>query len=363
MSRRLHLINLFLLMLALAAGTIVVPAAEKYIQVNLVSDQGNIAPETVPQLADPWGMARTDTGEYWIANHRDGVLVRLTGEGTAAPSESERQVITVPVPKTTAKLLPAKPTGIVYNNTPDFILNRGKPARLILATQEGAIAAWNRETGGDQAVLAVDNSSFAVYTGITIGRKDGKNYLYAADFRAGTIDVFDTYFRQVKPREGDSFVDPMMPAGYAPFNVQYIDGKLYVLYAFQDAGRYDPEPGVGARYISVYDMDGKLLMRLEPGQSLNSAWAISVAPSGFGSYSNMLLVGNSANGTIAAVDPVDGTFRGFLEKEDGYLVTIPGLRGMAFARTGRSREPDRLYFCAGIAEGEHGLFGFIRPEP
>ena len=30
------------------------------------------------------------------------------------------------------------------------------------------------------------------------------------------------------------FVDPNIPAGFAPFNVQNINGKLYVTYAKQD---------------------------------------------------------------------------------------------------------------------------------
>lgn len=359
MSRRLHLANIFLMIIAFSAATITFLPTDKYVQVDLASDVINLAENIDSNLVNPWGIVQTPSGEWWVANNRDGVLLRLTGEGMPDQKSAE-QTITVTRPEK-FKGLRSNPTGLVYNTTEDFLLTGKKPAQLITATQDGTIAAWNPENG-NQAAVVVDKSSLAVYTGIALGKKDGKNFLYAANFRTAGIDVFDTYFHQVQPDE-NAFIHPAIPPGYAPFNLLYHEGKLYVLYAYQDADRYNPSPGVGDRFISVYDMAGKLVKQLNPEQGLSAAWGIAWAPVKFGKYGNMLLLGNPATGAIAVVDPDEGSFRGYLKKPDGFLVTIPGVRGMAFDRADKPAEPDRLYFCAGIDEGRHGLFGFVRPEP
>ena len=56
--------------------------------------------------------------------------------------------------------------------------------------------------------------------------------LYAANFRHGTVDVYDQNFDAV-----NSFTDTNLPAGYAPFNVQVLDNKLFVTFALQDERR------------------------------------------------------------------------------------------------------------------------------
>jgi hypothetical protein len=68
------------------------------------------------------------------------------------------------------------------------------------------------------------------------------------ELRAGTVDVFDGSFMPVV-RPG-AFVDRRLPAGCAPFNVQALDGKIYVAYAKQDAEKKD-EVAVRARDSSI----------------------------------------------------------------------------------------------------------------
>ena len=95
----------------------------------------------------------------------------------------------------------------------------GKPLRFSSSTEDGTISGWNPGTNvaagakppSVNAVLEVDNSdkgsrNSAVYKGLTSGEIDGKKVLYAANFRSGRVEVYDTYFRRVHLDE-DAFDD------------------------------------------------------------------------------------------------------------------------------------------------------------
>ena len=72
---------------------------------------------------------------------------------------------------------------------------------FIFAGLDGVISGWN---GGASAVVALDDSkSGAVYTGIAMAQDAGSNFLYAANFSAGKIDVYDKDWAEVnKPFHG-----------------------------------------------------------------------------------------------------------------------------------------------------------------
>jgi uncharacterized protein (TIGR03118 family) len=115
---------------------------------------------------------------------------------------------------------------------------------------------------------------------------------------SGHIDVFDKNFMPTTVSGG--FVDPNIPAGFAPFNVQNINGKLYVTYARQDADKHDDVAGMGNGFVDVFDTNGNLLERLVTNGPLNSPWGLALAPGDFGQFSNDLLVGNFGDGMINA---------------------------------------------------------------
>ena len=58
------------------------------------------------------------------------------------------------------------------------------------------------------------------------------------NFRHGTVDVFNDQWQQV-----NSLTDGSLPAGYAPFNAQVLDGHLFVTYAQQDEFKHDDVAG------------------------------------------------------------------------------------------------------------------------
>src|SRR5262249_11167941 len=152
----------------------------------------------------------------------------------------------------------------------------------------------------------------AIYKGIALANNGSGNFLYLADFHNGKIDVLDSTFH-LTTLDG-SFTDPNLPAGYAPFNIALLNGKLYVTYAKQDADAEDDVAGHGHGFIDVFDLNGHFEQRLVSRGELNSPWGMVIAPSGFGDFGGDLLVGNFGDGRIHAYDPSTGDFKGTLSE-------------------------------------------------
>ncbi len=334
-------------------------AAEHYQQVNLVSDIPGLAQVTDPNLVNSWGIAHPPTGPWWVADNGMGVSTLYNGTGVPFPP-GHPLIVTIPPPP--GEVGPSTPTGIVFNNGSDFNVAPGKPARFIFVTEDGTISAWNSSVDINNATLKVNNSPAAVYKGVTIAEKDEANFLYVANFRGGSVDVFDTNFNQVILESG-AFTDRKIPAGFAPFNVQNINDKIYVTFAKQDAQKHDNLDGPGLGFVDVFDSDGKLLMRLKHGRWMNAPWGIVLAPEGFGGFSEHLLVGNFGSGQIAAFDPGNGNFNGLLRDHHGDPITINGLWGLGFGNGGNAGPINTLFFAAGINDEQDGLFGAITSLP
>jgi uncharacterized protein (TIGR03118 family) len=353
-------------LLGAGAALLARPAEAGYVQQNLVSDLLGVAPVQDSNLVNPWGMSSGPTTPIWVSDNGSGKTTLYNGLGQPFPVGAPL-VITIAPP---AGGTTSAPTGQVFNgNSSAFLLSAtpGSGARFIFATEDGTISGWN--SGLTSSILKVDNSpSGAVYKGLAIGSNASGNFLYAANFHNGSIDVFDTNFTQVTLPGG--FVDPTLPAGFAPFNIQNIGGKLYVTYAMQDAAKHDDVAGPGNGFVDVFDTNGNFLQRLVSMGPLNSPWGLALAPSNFGQFSNDLLVGNFGDGVINAFNPTSGLLLGQLDNAGGSPITIDGLWGLHFG-TGSANggAADTLFFTAGIPGTgmveDHGLFGDLRllPEP
>jgi uncharacterized protein (TIGR03118 family) len=327
-------------------------AANSYTQHNLVADTAGVADFTDPNLLDPWGLCYSSASPFWVSNHRHGTAGVYSGTGS---------------PSATAPVVPAAtgsgvgtPTGQVQNNTTGFLLSNGKAASFIFSTEDGTISAWN---GTSPAEIHANNSaSGAVYKGLAIANPSTGPLLYASNFNSGNIDVFDTNFKATTVAGG--FKDAMVPAGFAPFNIWNIGGKLYVSYAMQDANKFNDVAGAGNGYVAVFDTAGNLLTHLISGGTLNSPWGMAIAPAAFGAFGGDLLVGNFGNGLINAFDPAAGTYIGTLQNSSGSPVSIPGLWGLLFGNGGSGGDVNYLYFTAGVRPGTtvpHGLIGSLAP--
>jgi len=195
----------------------------------------------------------------------------------------------------------------------------------------------------------------AVYKGLALVSTPAGKFLYATNFRFGTIEVFDSNFHLV-----NSFTDPTVPAGFAPFGIHNIGGNLYVTFAKQDAAKQDDDVGPGNGFVDVFAPNGHLLQRLASQGRLNSPWAVTLAPPTFGAVGGDILVGNFGDGRINAFDPTTGQFLGQLRNHGG-PITISGLWGLRFPAGSLNVTPNALYFTAGPNDEADGLLGDIVP--
>lgn len=322
-----------------------------FMQVNLVAnDSLEYLPANEDQnLINAWGIAFSSTGTPWVASEGRGVSTVYNQFGAEV-----RPPVNIPSPGGPTG---GHVTGVVFNGGSDFVLSNGQPARFMFVGVDGIISGWN-PTAGSNALLIKNNSATSVYTGLAIASSAGQNYIYAADFRANRIDVYDRTFTRIMNMP---FMDSGIPAGYAPFNIQAIGTKLYVMYAKVGVGEEETGPGLG--YVSIFNTDGSFVKRFISRGQLNAPWGIAMAPPGFwGSGSNnpanVILVGNFGDGRINAFNE-DGIFLGQLRMH-GEPIIIEGLWGISFApTTATSINPNKLFFAAGPDDEEDGLFGYI----
>jgi uncharacterized protein (TIGR03118 family) len=196
-----------------------------------------------------------------------------------------------------------------------------------------------------------------VYKSLAFGVNINGDFIYAANFRDGTIDVFD---RNYNPATTDGgFVDPNIPAGFAPFSITSIGGDLFVTYAKQNAQKHDDVAGPGNGFVDVFDTDGHLLRRFASRGVLNSPWGLARASFDFGRFSGDILIGNFGDGRINVFDS-QGHFIDEIEDARGKPLVIDGLWTLTLGGGAKS-SPDTLYFTAGPNGETDGLFGTITP--
>jgi uncharacterized protein (TIGR03118 family) len=256
---------------------------------------------------------------------------------------------------------PQGPTGQVFNPGQNFIVGT-QPAAFIFANLNGTISAWNRTLGTNSGVSAEIKATTpgAVYTGLAIS--SGNDRLYAANTAGGTIDVFNASFAPIALGAG-AFHNPF--PGLVPFNVQQIDGKVYVTYAVPGlANMRAAHEGSGA--VAVFDENGSLLPIVIDKSKLASPWGLALAPASFGVFRGDLLVGNFsfAASEINAFDPLTGAFEGTIPIDPGAGNSAGGLWGLIVGNGGNGGDPNVLYFADGINGEKNGLFAALFvPEP
>lgn len=342
-------------MLVLLAGS-AAAQSNAYRQINLASDVAGNATHLAPGLANPWGIAFLPGQSFFIANNASGRVTTHNPDGLA-----DAGGIGFLVP-TTDGTRPDKPTGIVADPSGSFFIGGFIPQFIVAAT-DGTISGWGPDSRGDlpvQSTVAVDHSSRgAVYTGLAILRPACCTvFLAVADFHGGIIESFTRGMAGLATP--GTFTDPTLPAGFAPFGIQVVGDNVFITYARQDATRSNPVLGAGNGVVSVFDLEGNFMRRFATGGTLNAPWGVTQASAHFGAFSNDILIGNLGDGSISAFDPVSGNFAGQLTDAAGNVIRNSGLWGLTFRADGVG-DPDTLYFTAGIANEQHGLFGAIVP--
>jgi uncharacterized protein (TIGR03118 family) len=330
-----------------------------YDAIGLISNSAVWTLNFDTSLVGPRGMTRAPDGPWQVADEGRGRVTPYNGAGVSFPGlTSPLSIFMADDP--TRRYDYAAPVGIVYNDTKDFKLALDLPAEFLVATRDGTIEGWNSTTYADTAVLLVDNSASAAYTGIAIAHTRDGNRLYAANFHQNRIDVFDGDLSPLL-LSAHAFTDAAIPAGFAPFNIQAINNLLYVTFAAEAFDSRHAAAGEGLGYVEVFDTEGEIVMRLEHGPWMNAPWGITRASERFGGYGGHLLVANAGSGRIAAFDQNSGLFTGFLLDRGGAPITISGLHGLGFGNDGPAGLSTTLYFTSGSGSSGPNFFGAIVP--
>jgi uncharacterized protein (TIGR03118 family) len=323
-------------------------------QTNIVSDLPGQASATDPHLKNAWGLAFNPSGPAWVS---------ANGNGTSQVYDSSGNLkLEVTVPPPAGGMPPSAPTGQVFNTTASSAFMGDL---FIFATEDGTIAGWQPSDGGTASVRADNSGNGAVYKGVAIVSPltaGGRVELCAANFHAGTIDVFDDHYAPVTALGG--FRDPNLPAGFAPFNVFGVGPVVLVTYAKQDADAHDDVAGPGNGFLDVFSAEGFFLQRVISGGHLNSPWGLVFAPDN-DHASIDLAVGNFGDGMINIYNlslnglQIDATWEGPLGDSSGNPLVIDKLWALAFGSGAGGFAADQIYFTAGPNDEMDGLFGSL----
>jgi len=328
-----------------------------FVATALISDVNDSSsnPYSVPNvdahLVNAWGVAFNPQGFVWVADNGTSTSTLYDGNGMA-------QSLVVAIPGGTAGA--GNPTGLVFNGGTNFVMSANGlsgASPFIFAGESGTIAAWAPNVDMTHAHTVVDNgASGAIYKGLAIASTTSGDRLFATDFHNAKVDMFDGTFKPL----AQAFVDPSLPAGYAPFGIQAIGSNVYVTYAKEDAQSKFQVAGAGLGLVDVFDTTGAFVKRLiDVGGVLNAPWGIAMAPANFGPFSNALLVANFGDGRIDAFDATTGAAMGALAAPDGTPISIAGLWGIAFGNGINSQPANTLFYAAGPANQTHGVYGRI----
>lgn len=323
--------------------------ANRYQQINLVSDLPDVAALQDTNLVNAWGIS-FGPGPFWISANGSGrsMVYGVTNDAGGA-AHVDKLPLEVAIPGE------GNLTGQVFNDTPGFNGNL-----FIFVSEDGTISGWRGALGTVAETLT--NRPGAVYKGVTLATVAGSPVLLAANFSEGTVDAYGADMSLL-----GQFADTNAPAGYAPFNVQSVGDMVFVTFAKQDDDKEDDVAGRGHGLIDVFDPATGVFHRFAAGSdagghlhAIDSPWGIALAPGTFGKHANQILVGNFGSGTIMAFD-TNGKYRGLLRGVNGKPVRIEGLWGLAFGNNAAAGVSDTLYFTAGPDDESHGLFGSLAP--
>lgn len=307
--------------------------------VPLVSDQPNVAPVTDRNLVNPWGLSQAPGNPLWAADNGTNLSTLYD------PSTGTINSLVVTVP--------GAPTGTVF--TPPgtgWPISEGgatDDSFFLFDTEGGTILGWSPNVDATKAIVAVDNSAKgAAYKGLAVDLTDV--LLFAADFTKNSVEVYDGNWNLVR-----KFTDSSLPKHFAPFNVAWLNGQLYVAFAKRKIGAIDEIDRKGFGYIDVFDAQGNLQKHLISNGHLDAPWGMTIAPAGFGKFAGALLVGNFGNGKIHAFDANTGDFLGGLRDTSRKSIKIDGLWSLF-----PGPDDSTIMFSAGPDDESHGLLGQIK---
>jgi uncharacterized protein (TIGR03118 family) len=324
---------------------------------NEISDQPSVgAPTTDPLLQNSWGLSEAPAGgPLWVSDNNTGFATLYQFNNFA------KIPLNVTIPGVGGQM--GAPTGTVFTNgvanTFDVTqMINGSPqtdhALFLFDSEDGTVSAWGAGSSGASTVfpttaVTVITQPGASFKGLAINNANTSNpVIYAADFTQNKVEMFNSSFQQI-----GAFTDHDLPPGFAPFNVQQLNGLIYVAYALRQPGTINEIDALGAGFVDVFTPSGQKIRTLVASGFLDAPWGLAIAPASFGKFAGDLLVGNFGNGFINAYDPNTGRFKGVLLQPNGKPVNIDGLWALFPGPNGS------LIFSSGPGNETHGLVGTL----
>lgn len=197
--------------LALAAAS---SAVAQLSVTNLVTDDqaAQAARITDAGLINAWGLSYSPTSPFWVSSNGTGTSTLYAVN--PATQNTVKQGLTVTIPGN------GSVTGQVFNSNAAAAFGGDL---FLFVSEDGTVSGW-RGALGTNAETLVPASAANVYKGAAFATIAGASYLYAANFASSAIDV-DKGSAAALPLTG-TFVDPNLPSGFAPFNIQNLGGTL-----------------------------------------------------------------------------------------------------------------------------------------
>ena len=257
----------------------------------------------------------------------------------------------------------AQPTGIVFNGAdglPGHARGRHGASAFIFVGEAGTVAGWSPSVNLNNAVTVFDGgASGTSYQRPRAGRRAGARRLYASDFHNGRVDVFDAGFNKLALPAG-AFIDPALPAGYAPFGIQAIGNQIYVAYAQAGRPAADEVAGAGLGVVDVFDTAGNLVKRLICRRHAERALGHGDGAGRLRSLQQRAArrqLRRRQDQCVRCRRPAASWAR--CRPRRVLPIAIDGLWGIAFGNGINAQPTNTLFFAAGPSDETHGVYGRI----
>ena len=258
-------------------------------EVDLVSNIPGRAAVTDAHVQNAWGLALGPTTPLWVANNGTNTATLYAGGVGGATPTVVPLVVRIP-----AVRRPGRPQRHQrLRRSPD----RAGPGRHDSCSSARGVTS----SAGTRPRIrwwpgsrrrAWPGTSTARSTGLTLATTAFGSFLLAPTSQRADRRLRHAF--NLHQPAGAVLHRPALPAGYTPFDVATLGGKMYVSYAKQDAAAEDEVAGPGNGFVDVYS--GVCSSAVASRGPLNAPWGLEIAPTSFGKFAGDLLVGNFGDG-------------------------------------------------------------------
>ena len=360
-----------------------VSTGNNYRLTSLVATSAAFGPQILqPGLVNAWGVAIRPAGfggHFWVT--ASGVSFEYVGDVNGKPLYVD-ELAEVALPPSSTGVGAAN--GVVFNSSTNFVITQDAPngpitapAKFLFVSDNGVLSAWTERKRADglfdrpaEAITVIDDSvGGSSFFGL--GILPDQTALLINDFGWNPVPRLRYVNASLQEEPiGDRFANPFIgPAGFqagdlVPFNVQSLKvaGKdsVFVIYVNSSSEPAVEDGGRGRGRLVEYTPAGDLVAIWDDRGALNAPWGVAIAPADYGPFSNQLLIGNFADGTIVGFNTTTRSATEYMRDTKGDTVVIPGLWGMVFGNGASLGDSNALYFGAGPADETEGLFGSMR---